>query len=471
LILVKVIKDKYDLTVIGDSLYSWSTNWGYPDLFLSPDKGESWTPLSEAPLPNNFESLSFKNHLYSKSSKNRIFVYTESDTFEFVDEDFNKARVNAYSVADDKIWFCPNVISYYDLKTSEWHEINSFPHTFEGFGGSIACDDNGWVVVQNPIFRDRIFLSQNRGTTWDARWISNNGIWQKVMLHNGCIYVSNYNSNMVKSTDGGLTWQNAAPLTNSDHRYSNRILFENIITDFKDKSFYPGNDYCVSSDGGSNWDVIEIDFDILKITEINSELYGLARNNFIDSVDHSFIVKSTDGIEWQGIAYEENWSEVTTLFGYENEVYVVASYHGPIYGTYLERYRNGEWEKVQEIKHYNLQGFNYKDELFLFYEGLYKVKKEIDLPETKPITTQLSIFPNPTQDRISISSPCSDNESKLLISSLDGKIVLEQKMQSFESTKSIDLSGFIQESGVYLLSVNCSGEVHTEKLVFVSETK
>jgi hypothetical protein len=77
------------------------------------------------------------------------------------------------------------------------------------------------------------------------------------------------------------------------------------------------------------------------------------------------------------------------------------------------------------------------------------------------LDSKLTVFPNPTEDRISVTS-LGENLEKITILDLNGRQMLEMELHG-QSNVSIDLSAF--QSGIYFVVVAHGNTVSTRKIV------
>lgn len=105
---------------------------------------------------------------------------------------------------------------------------------------------------------------------------------------------------------------------------------------------------------------------------------------------------------------------------------------------------------------------------FLYEEGSYSYSNLVQMPESAGLfedeggnSQKLKLFPNPTSDKITLTTTESISDGLISIYSIDGALIFSEKMNGTETE--LNVSGF--ESGMYLLRVTHEGISNVSRIV------
>jgi len=344
---------------------------------------------------------------------------------------------------------------------------------------------NGFVIAGETEFRD-LFSTSNGGQTWQYNTTLDNGPFCRMWLSGSSCYFLNTASQMVKTNDGGEIWQsvdvpevsteyfglqfvndNTGFMCSSDGKFVKTIdggetwIDKSVTGDpyfqfmfFLDEhkgwlSDTQGKQIFMTEDGGDSWEITLLnvfdDYTPQNIFFVNEDV-GYA------TTFENLLFKTSDGGDtWQSCydfqsGYISNLHFISELEGWVTNGEIV--FHTFDGGT--------TWDNGQEL------GSALKDIFFLNDElgwvcgdngiiATYDITSgTVGLNETGPISNQVSLFPNPSNNEISVSTT---NETEIIkdikVFDVFGRQVLHFQDINKPGSFAFNISGL--NKGAYIL--------------------
>jgi len=297
-----------------------------------------------------------------------------------------------------------------------------------------------------------VFLSSNNGTNWSA---VNNGIKDSLIsslaIIGNNIFAGTSSNGVYLSNNNGNIWT----AVNTD--LTNQFTFS-LVT-LGDKIFvatYGG--VFSSSNNGSNWSSINtglpyISNQISKLAVSGTNILALAFGDDLYKLQNN---------EFSWSKMNTGLSDISGFSASENDIYIGTIYSGM--NSSFDQGENWKFDTIGISTHYVTNCFSF-DSINTFIESigqLYKrgFKEVTSVNETN--YSNLKIYPNPTNDRITIDQ--NSNQFKNLeisIINMQGQTIINQSLKQDKTT--LGISNL--KNGFYLLKLSNGQFVEIKKIL------
>ncbi len=263
-----------------------------------------------------------------------------------------------------------------------------------------------------------ILKTINGGTTWDT-------LSSDVFCGFSSVCFTDANTGyaagcgILKTIDGGTTWTEVW----SGSEYINSVFFKD---DTKGYAVGSGGTFLKTSDAGTTWDSKSFG----ATNTLLSVRFTNANNGFAigfkDDYNEGIIFKTIDGgVSWTNVSYYANTRLNSLFFADANTGYAVGTN-----GTILKTTNGGGFPTTVENQSHQ---------------------------------STFTIYPNPATNKITINtSNKPKGETRISIFSINGQLIQSEKFQNTDRFE-MDVSAFAK--GIYLLRMQSSEGVETQKLV------
>lgn len=359
------------------------------------------------------------------------------------------------------------------LKTTDggitWQKKNS--GTTQNLGKiQFPTSNIGYVIAANG----KLLKTINGGETWTVIELGSNVILNYISCVNeNLIFLScldsNTNSFLLKSSDGGNSWE-AVVGSDSQVKFYD-VQFFNEQIGYATSSYNPYNNLnkiLKTQDGGKNWvEIIEPYYSPFNF--INKDTGFYYTNGFYKTTDggNNFIKLGYGSIHnlTNIFAINEN-----TVWGIYNEQTMCGcGQRGLVRMTYSSE--NGYKEYLQDQNAY-MSSIYFSNEKLGYAVGVENAKAKVwkntkadETLDTKEneLKNSISIYPNPVSDKITISlSNQASKESFVSLVDMTGKVVYSQNVNNTNKI-TIDVRGF--SKGNYILTIQNQKQNHSQKIV------
>ena len=413
------------LELVGNSIYAASKGGG---VFKSDNNGMNWLQI------NTGITNTFVNSMASSGSNVYIVDYYGNGINKSTDNGLSWTLSNN-GISDrsfiDIIAKGSNIFTYnYNgLFRSTDNGLN-WVNSNNGLDSSsylstIAFCENKIIAGEN--INGGIYISTDNGSNWVLN--SNNGIApllhiKSLVVKDSLLYAIIPPNILIKSIDGGLTWEIIYQPSFGGYSFGNLCLSgNNIILSEEPSIILPGDLsvgwLAISNDNGNNWINQFITLD-------NPFIYSMASNNsfVFAATNHGIHLSLNNGYNWNDIT--DNLSDTNILKVMINDNYVFVSLQ---YG--------GIWRRPLS----DFAGF-------LNITTLYSI---------------LSLYPNPATNSLNLNLSQLQKLQNATVSIYDiqGKQLLHQNISQTQTQ--IDISSFAK--GIYIVKVQTDKETLQSKFV------
>jgi photosystem II stability/assembly factor-like uncharacterized protein len=411
-----------------------------------------------------------------------LIFTTNTLTAQFWMESSNELGANQLAMADDSsIYFLAGANYLFksedDGNINSWNPVVGFPN--ENNYNILTKNEDIYLVnytSQNTYDGKGVFKSSDGGQTWNQK---NNGLGSdtNVMriheLSNDVLMIETRpdqnTRNLYRSVNNGDTWN----FVQSIDGYSNSVT----LTSNGDWFMCGGWELYKSVDNGLSWSTINSTsqtgpsgfYHIIELDNGNLMLFGLY--DIMESSDGgiSFTNKSTNGLPDLNLTVNVNVIYPQGKF-FDGAIYT--SFNND-HGIFRSVDNGDNWTNID----YNLPtGYVFPKYLglsksgYLFAsvsgEGVFRstdpiTGSAVDLTENKNKAIDIQIFPNPTQDLITVSLDESNVNLNIEVTDLQGKLVYKLHTEH-ETQFKFEIEG---APGIYLVNIYSDKFSYTEKIV------
>jgi len=241
-------------------------------------------------------------------------------------------------------------------------------------------------------------------------------------------YVLNSAGKFFYSTDRGETFTQSADRGPGSHYfYGNSIVPspKDINTIWLAGSGYSGSPVWVSHDGGEN-------FEAMSNGMKNSLIFEMTSND-----DGSLLFAASEVGPWVYVASQNKWFDLSGV-GAPQQTYWSVDYIPALRTARFGTYGRGIWD-------FKIESFSGIEDIISGNAGF-----------------QLSVYPNPCQDLLTVKTNLTAGKTSITIMTIDGRTVRSVKPADSQSAQ-IDISGL--PSGTYLVNVVNGSRKETVRVV------
>lgn len=327
-----------------------------------------------------------------------------------------------YLVEQKKVQFVslyyPGPIKYTNDNGSSWTYLDTAATSGGQVEASVFRIDNMGTIHLVKLDNGKYIwkYSEDNGKTWNQMNLPTKP-YSTFKASNGTLYCTSYNSGIYSSTDGGKNW---TANTKDVGQITYGFLCEHPVT---------GEVYVVNGlgmgktdDDGSNWTTVAPDPWIA----MNIAKFFLTKDGMFYFYGVHGAYESSDGVKWNNIWNPGTNGPIGDMAVSDKYVYVTTSKDSSIY-----RYKRMTGGTTGIENHYK--------------------------------QAEVNIFPNPSQDQISINienGQLRESSLNLEIVSVLGKVVYQRSIDTTIKTLSVDVSSF--PSGVYVARLK-NGKIESTK--------
>ena len=329
----------YQIQAVGNSLVT-TTSAG---LFTSDNDGQSWADVTaNLPIPMSFPMTSAENYLYISGNYGEGIFYSNDNglTWTVVNESWQNAVASIYAVGVGKLLVQTSFTSADNLSDDQdalyYTENNG--NTWENVTNEITntiC--LSMVVLGNELFTGTnatgIFSTSDQGETWSHLGVNNAEIRTMHAVGNTLLAADPF-VGIKRSIDNGETWSYASQgLYNISTRGFTHID-ENIFAANIDGVY-------VSADDGQNWSLQNnglTTLNILSLHAIEDTLFAGTQNGVFISTNYAN--------SWESISNGlPPYSTVTSIKNIGNTIVIVVSNSG----IYTSQDNGANWTNVNSL--------------------------------------------------------------------------------------------------------------------------
>jgi hypothetical protein len=452
-------------------------------ILKSTDNGLHWENKTQGITTNNGTSIEI-------DSKGNIYLTSLGGVFKSTDKGDNWFRIAQ------------------EIENLEFHKIKVIPNDYlflSNFNGIYRSTDYGenwettnytyWGVSEIGINNNGVMFAGNISASWFSIYRSSNfgkdWIYSSRLPANAFIFSGNgdvfagvinnpiFDSEIYKSDDNGITWNNTNSFGSSDQIYID--MASDIYNNFYTIVSGERNGVYFSSDSAKSWHYYGL-------AEYSGSISCLAP----DSLGYIYVGTFRDGLF--RIIEPITPVELISFTGniYNNNILLkwVTATESNNLGFDIERKRrNGNWEKIGFIQgqgtSLSRNEYSYKDEYISSDEYLYRLK-QIDFDGTFNYSIEISVvIPIKTGLRLDQNYPNPFNPSTLIGFTIpyDANViitiynVLGEKIQTLLNSNlskgshsikfTLENSILAESSGIYFYRLQCNNSFETKKMIFL----
>jgi len=458
------------------------------NLYVCGDQGAVYLWTGDTPTWRTYqgptEGLDFKTVFYDEEEG---YFYFLADSGYYTYATFNgygypqKAGENLYLETADFVDAAHGFVggicaTLYHTNDGGEHWYSLHMGDFSGNSGSPSVRDieftdtlRGWVILDryyNYSDHTYIFKTEDGGITWTKQYQSNSKSLHKIFfidsLHG---WTAGKKDFVMKTDDGGENWL-VIQEENPEVEYLTGLHFNNLLDGYRVRDY---SEFLVTHDGGYSW-------------QSSGTFSGMMEEMFVMQDSMIWLLMGFSGLNiskdggatWNNFPFPYNSSNAHSLF-FLDELEGWACGGGP---SLWRTHDGGEtWEQLYDGQY--LESFNnviFTDSLngwligqygsIMHGPGLYT-----EIPEKRDIkTNNLSIYPNPARNIITITNPEFDPGMSYSVSiyNVTGRMVISQQINDQSETFTIDISSC--PPGIYIAVLYQEGRMlETGKFIVVKD--
>lgn len=344
---------------------------------------------------------------------------------------------------------------YHSHDRGETWEYGNIAETSVTFTSILALSDNQTVLTGNT-GSYHIYRSIDGGVEWSPLCEGLMNVYSLFESSSGVVFAGS--NNIMKSMDKGETWDTVME----------NISWGNQIRDFAEASngylyaaFWDYGNFMVSgvyrsTNGGDDWELIDISDDGFTGVAINSEDVIFATSYYMG------VFRSYD--------YGQTWDSLPGFQIYyididrDDVIYVSTD----SYGVWKSYNNFDSVEKIESQLIADADQLLVSPDNYLYLENVGTLMRSL-----QPLSTdnyaeipqlQLSIYPNPSKGRLTLIMPqLKGHDVRLQVLDLAGRVLHNQVSKGCSSSMELDVGGL--PNGVYLLRLNLPDKTITEKII------
>lgn len=342
-------------------------------------------------------------------------------------------KLYAYPNGDTSDWANIDTTGFYS-----WEALYNSPTSWEegAFNHhALGHPDYGWGVynsVTHHIVGDSLFIIDLPDSGLKKLWII-----EKDPINN----VYKFRFAKLDGTEEHEVEYDIAPYT--DKRFAYYSLTDNLSVDREPVS--------------DRWDILFTKY-VDWVPDLDGNLSPYIVTGVLNNVDiatNQFYPVGPDFMDWQSEPMDSvinhigyNWKVLAPDFTYEiqdSNYYFVRNYDGDVYKLW-----------------------------FLYWAGSstgnFALNKQfittVSVDETKDLSGELKLYPNPTSGQFNISLPGGlKGEASILIYDQAGRLITEKKIKNLSSGSNLSMNDLQLSGGIYFISVRSKNFNDTQKLI------
>lgn len=421
-------------------------------LWRSADFGLTWNLLTDD-VPYLTQVNGFKGSFLAITSNDGVIKWDDqANRLALNNNGLSQGVIYALAENNDQLWVCAgNGLFSYDLNSQEWQKIRTTSISSDDFQ-TIQSNDSGWLVAQESYIEYFIF-SEDNGVSWDSIYltgVANDTIIKRVFLIDEHIVVLAENGLYI-SFDKGVTWTKVRDAGSQDSDFE--------VVKYKGSHFMLlGSEVYKSTDNGLSWENFTPGLNVIDLAVSEGFLYAITTEN-----PNSELRISLDGDSWLIRRYGLPPGSITNsalpyhFFQAEDLVYMFSPYLGLF--SSVDTFKS--WQIVK--RHFNtIAALQYNGNIYIGDYGLFKSALTNSSSSTKNErlnnkTSSLTISPNPTNSVIRVrSEEVKSAFGTVSVHTLDGRLMWTEKIKI--DSGHCELNVLHLNAGTYLLTLH-TGEL------------
>lgn len=301
----------------------------------------------------------------------------------------------------------------------------------------------GYATTGGP-YGGHVYKTTDGGITWsilnNGNDIIDEGISSIFFLNENTGFISGgFNQKKVmKTSNGGNSWTQVSDQIFGDIQFVNQLVGYGTRIGNYNGAIYK------TTDGGNTWNLsIELAGKSIK------SLHFIDANNGYIVGDNSLCYKTNDGgISWQEITVPNGYYTIVKF--YSSNIGYIVNENGNLYKTL-----NGGLTWTLLTTQYGISSVELANN-YIFTAGksgkIYRSETGILTTNEKITDENISIYPNPVTDFVSIKINNNEKISLIELFNIEGKLVYSSSTLNSYDTVKIDMSYF--NKGMYFLKIN-----------------
>ncbi len=452
------------IVTVNDKIFVCSNY--YAGCYMSSDNGENWSPY----FINNQKVSSFSFIIENGSDVfaglNGLYISTDNcNSWTALNSGLSNTYINHISIFDSNIFAgTTNGVFKSTDKGVNWFGFYGNIN-FGGLISGIVKKGEKYFVASNYYTNSYgVICSEDNGGTWTKvnKGITDTSI-SSLILDNGNLYAGTYRGKIFFSSNDGEKWEDITVLNSY---FPTNV--QQVSVTVKDSVIYAGTSWGVfkSTNNGDYWRQITYEMSntaVYCLTFVGDNLYLGTKTGVIYTSDY--------GATWVALNKGMENIEVNCLKIYDSYIFAGTSKNG----VYLSIDKGENWVEINSgLYCFEIRGLEILDSVL--YAGTYgagtysaKISDIIisDVQEQTVQTYEISIFPNPATNEITLSFPNEQNINSISIFNTLGIEIKRIEQSEIIGNKKISISTADLPVGLYHCSfVNQVGSV-TKSFVVV----
>ncbi len=451
----------------GDLYLMFTSYFSEKGFFLSKDHGASWTRLNDVISNLNrdlsidrYDNVFVRNYngsLAYSGDMGRNWYILNGCLFPAFNDNYEQKGFNGFLETDDNTIYLGGNGLYRKGKNSGLWQLCNIPMKYNGRIFSITEDISGYIYVTTD---DDLYYSNDKG----KNWIKINIDFKPYLVSGG-----SYNSAYITQWDGtGFFFINKEGKSPVQYQCPGRIK---AITTDRDRLPYIVTEDRVyySYNYGQSWQEDDQGLDVNTIYDISysrdtKELYCVTSEGIFMKWGSSWTLQGKNNPDMKYISARKigtNGKDVVLIsdggvFLYDytksstpKEAWINIS--GDLSFDYKEYFHGDKITDIAITKDRKVI-FSYFDDV-----EVCQLPKPVGVEEDfdSPTGRELSIYPDPAENYIGISTPVNTGNSRIIISDIMGRQVFRAENPG---TGKIDISGLVR--GSYYVKIISGGRVY-----------
>ncbi len=454
-----------NIEIINDKVFTWScySNRSY----MTSNNGENWSPFGFNNQNSSLVCFIIQNGLdvFAGTYSGLYLSKDNCENWKALNSGLSNSHILSLYFNDSFLYAGTSNGLYKSINYGDnWSEIQGNLPYFGSISSIVKKGNKFFVGCSNSSGITGVLCSEDNGESWVSlnKGLTDTSI-TSLVLNNGNLYAGTWNGKIFFSSNDGESWKNITVLNSYFPTNLN-----NVTILIKDSVIYAGTSYGVykSTNNGDFWRQITYEMsntNVYCLSFVGDELYLGTENGVIYTSDY--------GANWIELNKGMEELEVYSLNFFDS--YIFAGTHQN--GVFLSTDKGENWVGINS-------GLYCKDIRCLeildsvLYAGTYgggtycaKISDIIisNVQEQTVQTYEISVFPNPASNQITLSIPEEQNINSISIFNSLGMEVKRIEQSEIIGNNKITISVADLPVGLYHCSfVNQTGRV-TKSFVVV----